>query len=141
MSLTLREIVTLKSLTFDATASPNFDIANFQSYCASVAENPYRLNADYLIFAYKVQNGILCIDNIYLKKIWEITCPSDRWPLKTQTKRGVIYNIRPSSFHSTKGRYWSFKSKEEFIEALFLTEEQYLKTPSQNSLKYFQNIK
>ncbi len=77
----------LEVKTYDASAGANFDIANFQSYCASIAENPHRLDADYLIFAYIVDNGILSIHEIYLKKIWEITCASERWPLKTQTKR------------------------------------------------------
>ncbi|MFW1941801.1 NgoBV family restriction endonuclease [Acinetobacter junii] len=132
----------LEVKTYDADASANFDIANFQSYCASVAENPYRLDADYLIFSYKIHNGILHIHNIYLKKIWEITCPSERWPLKTQTKRGVIYNIRPSSFHSTRGRYQSFRSKGEFIEALFSTEEEYLNEfPSFNRTRYQENTR
>lgn len=131
----------LEVKTYDANAGANFDIANFQSYCASVSENPYRLDADYLIFAYKVHNGVLSIHEVYLKKIWEITCPSERWPLKTQTKRDVIYNIRPSTFHSNKGRYSSFQSKGEFIEALFLTEEKYLNQHSDNKAKYFENIK
>ncbi len=131
----------LEVKTYDANASANFDIANFQSYCASVAENPYRLDADYLIFAYKIHNGVLHIHEIYLKKIWEITCPSQRWPLKTQTKRDVIYNIRPSAFHSNRGRYQSFRSKTEFVEALFSTEEEYLDKHSDNKARYFENIK
>lgn len=129
----------LEVKTYDANAGANFDIANFQSYCASVSENPYRLDADYLIFAYKVHNGILSIHEVYLKKIWEITCPSKRWPLKTQTKRDVIYNIRPSSFHSNQGRYLSFNTKEDFIEALFLTEEKYLDKHSDNRATYIKN--
>lgn len=131
----------LEVKTYDANAGANFDIANFQSYCASVAESPYRLDADYLIFAYKVNNGILSIHEVYLKKIWEITCASERWPLKTQTKRDVIYNIRPSTFHSTRGRYPSFTSKEQFIEALFLTEEKYLNQPSDNRARFLEHIK
>lgn len=131
----------LEVKTYDADASANFDIANFQSYCASVAENPHRLDADYLIFSYKVHNGALSIHEIYLKKIWEITCPSERWPIKTQTKRGVIYNIRPSAFHSTRGRFSSFSNKEQFIEALFSTEEEYLEEPSKNKARYIENTR
>ncbi|OTG91762.1 hypothetical protein B9T24_15725 [Acinetobacter sp. ANC 4654] len=130
----------LEVKTYDANASANFDIANFQSYCASVAENPFRLDADYLIFAYKMNRGELSIHDIFLKKIWEITCPSERWPLKTQMKRQVIYNIRPSAFYSTRGRYQSFLSKDEFIEALFSTEEEYLnESPSFNRTRYDKN--
>lgn len=132
----------LEVKTYDANASANFDIANFQSYCASVAENPVRLDADYLIFAYKMNRGELSIHDIFLKKIWEITCPSEKWPLKTQTKRQVIYNIRPSAFYSNRGRYRPFQSKEEFIEALFSTEEQYLNEfPSFNRTRYEENTR
>ena len=131
----------LEVKTYDASASANFDIANFQSYCASVAENPHRLDADYLIFSYTINNGSLAIYEIFLKKIWEITCPSGRWPLKTQTKRGVIYNIRPCTFHSTRGRFSSFLNKEQFIEALFSTEEKYLNEPSNNKAIYINNMR
>lgn len=132
----------LEIKTFDNDASANFDIANFQSYCASLAEHPDRVYADYLIFAYTIKDGRLKIQEIYLKKIWEITCSSEKWPLKTQTKRNVIYNIRPSNFrgHSRGNRYPCFGSVDEFITALFDTEEQYLGRESQNKLRYLQNI-
>lgn len=131
----------LEIKTFDADASANFDIANFQSYCASLAEKPDRVYADYLIFSYRVTNGILQIVDIFLKKIWEITCPSETWPLKNQNKRGVIYNIRPSNFRNpSRSRYQSFSNANEFIEALFATEEQYLGRPSLNRAKYLKSI-
>lgn len=131
----------LEIKTFDNSASANFDIANFQSYCESLAIHPERVNADYLIFAYEVNNGKLEISEIYLKKIWEITCSSERWPLKTQTKRNVIYNIRPSNFRGGRNnRYPLFNSADEFITALFATEEQYLVKESQNKVRYLQNI-
>lgn len=131
----------LEIKTFDDDASANFDIANFQSYCESLAENPERVYADYLIFAYQIKDGNLKINHIFLKKIWEITCASKRWPLKTQTKRDVIYNIRPSNFKNEKsGKHPSFKSKDEFINALFKTEEQYLEKPSENKKNYLKRI-
>lgn len=130
----------LEIKTFDDDASPNFDIANFQSYCESLADNPERVYADYLIFAYKVIAGNLVITNIFLKKIWEITCPSEKWPLKNQNKRGIIYNIRPSSFNSRRSRYQSFSTAMEFIDALYLTEEIYLNRPSNNKSRYLQSI-
>ena len=131
----------LEIKSFDADASPNFDIANFQSYCESLASKPERVFADYLIFAYRIRNGNLEISDIYLKKIWEITCSSERWPLKTQTKRGIIYNIRPASFTSVRGgRYPIFLNADQFIRALFDTEEMYLNRPSENKIRYLQRI-
>lgn len=115
----------LEIKTFDASASANFDVANFDSYCKSVSENPHRVDSDYLIFSYRMTNGNLSIENVWLKKIWEITCPSERWPLKTQTKKDVIYNIRPAAWYSNKARFQVFKSKEDFITALFRTQREY----------------
>ena len=107
----------------------------------SLANDPERVYADYLIFAYKVISGNLVIDNIFLKKIWEITCPSEKWPLKNQTKRGIIYNIRPSCFNGKKNkRYQSFSSPKEFVDALYNTEEKYLGKPSENRRRYLDRI-
>ncbi len=117
----------LEIKTFDADASPNFDIANFESYCESLADNPFRLFSDYIIFSYKLNGSKLKINEIWLKKIWEITCPSAAYPLKTQNKRGIIYNIRPASFHSPKkvSRFPVFNSPIKFINALYSTQQQY----------------
>jgi len=115
----------LEVKTFDSSASANFDLANFESYCESIANMPSRVDSDYLIFSYKLTGSILTIENIWLKKIWEITCPSQRWALKTQTKRDVIYNIRPAAWYSINPRFKVFASKEKFIEALFETQESY----------------
>lgn len=133
----------LEVKTYNADATPSFDIANFQSYCESLTTNPERLDADYLIFAYKLNNGLLHIENIFLKKIWEISSASERWPIKTQTKRGVIYNLRPCAFHSSRAsKYPPFKNKEEFVDALYKTEAKYLKLKeTDNFLKYFKNLK
>jgi type II restriction enzyme len=43
----------LEIKTFNANATPAFDIANYNSYCKSLLKNPERLNADYLILSYK----------------------------------------------------------------------------------------
>ena len=98
---------------------------------------PSRTNSDYLIFSYKLTGSVLSIENIWLKKIWEITCPSERWPLKTQTKRGVIYNIRPAAWYSKNARYKVFTSEEDFINAVFETQAEY--TGSSNKDLYLKN--
>ncbi len=129
----------LEVKAFDASASANFDLANFESYCESVASNPERVNSDYLIFAYKLNGAILSIENVWLKKIWEITCPSKRWPIKTQTKRDVIYNIRPAVWYSDRTTYKVFSSKDKFIDAVFETQSQYI--GNSNKGKYLLNNK
>lgn len=115
----------LEIKAFDSSASANFDLANFESYCESIASMPSRVDSDYIIFSYKLTGAILTIEQIWLKKIWEITCPSERWPLKTQTKRDIIYNIRPAAWYSDNTQYKVFGSKEKFIEALFKTQGAY----------------
>lgn len=129
----------LEIKSFDMSAGANFDIANFQSYCESLATSPERIYSDYLIFGYVLNQGQLIIKNIWLKKIWEICCASERFPLKTQVKRDVIYNIRPASWYSSNPTYKPFKSKEEFVKALYDTEEIYLNRVSENKGVYLVN--
>ncbi len=129
----------LEVKTFDSSAGANFDLANFESYCESVANIPNRVNSDYLIFSYELIESALTIKNIWLKKIWEITCSSERWPLKTQTKRNVIYNIRPATWYSSNPRYKVFASKEKFINALFETQKSYETLKNSNNYRVNEN--
>jgi len=111
----------LEVKAFNYNATPAFDIANFESYCASVKVKPYRLDADYLIFGYLMNSdGLIHIRKLWLKKIWEIAGTSKRYPLKTQVKRGMIYNIRPNS-NFKNGTPSPFKCKEDFIRAMYGT--------------------
>lgn len=114
----------LEIKAFNFLASPAFDIANFEAYCASLESKSYRLDADYLIFGYTMNNGIITIKKIWLKKIWEIAGKSNRYALNTQIKRGVIYNIRPVS-NFKYDREPAFHSKEEFLAAVYSTLESY----------------
>ena len=101
------------------TKSANFDVANFLSYCHSIAINPYRLNTDYLIFEYKNSDIGIVIKNIWLQKVWQICGASQRMDLKLQVKKGQIYNIRPSNWYG-KGniKYPPFQTRCEFVQAL-----------------------
>lgn len=98
--------------------SPNFDVANLQAYSRSLLDKPYRLDADYLIIEYIDVHGGIIIKNIWLKKVWEICCASERSPLKTQVKQGFPYNIRPATFYSKRAKYKPFQSRREFVLAL-----------------------
>ena len=111
----------LEVKAFNFNAQPAFDIANFESYCSSIREKAYRLDADYLIFGYSMNpKGIISIKKMWLKKIWEIAGSSQRYPLKTQVKRDMIYNIRPCTNFKV-GTPPPFKNKEEFINAIYGT--------------------
>lgn len=115
----------LEIKTFNAEASPAFDIANFDSYCTSLLSNPDRIDADYLIFSYKMIDGRLSIDNIWLKKVWEITSPSGQDPIKMQVKRNQVYNLRPCTWYSTKLKYKPFSNKKDFLVAISKTLDLY----------------
>ena len=111
----------LEVKSYVARRTPAFDIANFNSYWRSLADHPYRLDADYLVFAYQLTNGELSVRQIFLKKVWEITGRATDFDLKCQRKQGTIYNIRPISFNSATRALHPFTSKEEFIAALYKT--------------------
>ena len=121
-----RENNLLEVKAFNYNAGPGFDIANFESYCDSVRKKPYRLNADYLIFGYSMTGAEIKIENIWIKKIWEISSSSGPHPLKVQDKRGMIYNIRPCKWYGTNNnRFPAFTSQEQFIKAIYNTLKEY----------------
>lgn len=118
----------LEVKTFDWDRGPGFDLANFDSYCNSLLSDAYRLDSDYLIFAYQMQGSQITIKNVWLKKIWELSCPSGTYPIKVQEKKQVIYNLRPSIWYSQRATFKPFSSKEEFLSALNETRYQYPQT-------------
>jgi hypothetical protein len=137
----------LEIKTFNADATAAFDIANFESYCLSLANNPFRLFSDYLIFSYTLNGANLKIDKIWLKKVWEITSASEEYPLKNQNKKKIIYNIRPGTFNSKSKntralKYPIFNSAAKFVNALYETQFKYNKNVSdrkvfeRNLIKY-----
>lgn len=115
----------LEVKAFNYNATPAFDIANFESYCSSVKEKPYRLDADYLIFGYIMNDsGDITIKKVWLHKIWQIAGTSQRFALKTQVKRDMIYNIRPNTDFKA-GKKGPFKSKDDFLLAIYKTLDSY----------------
>ena len=113
----------LEIKTFNASASPAFDIANFDSYCTSLLTVPERIEADYLILSYRMVNAELRISDVWLKKVWEISSPSGPNPIKVQTKRGQIYNIRPCTWYSQRLTHKPFTNKMDFLKALAATQK------------------
>ncbi len=98
--------------------SPNFDVANLQAYSRSLLDKPYRLDSDYLIIEYIDVHGGIVIKNIWLKKVWNICCASERSSLKSQVKQGFPYNIRPATFYSKRAKYKPFQTRRDFVLAL-----------------------
>lgn len=100
------------------TGSPNFDVAAYRSFIQLIINKPNKLQSKYLLIKYKMENGIVTIEKCWLKKIWEICCPSQKWPIKVQDKSGVIFNIRPAVWYSDKKDFPCFESLEHFLAAL-----------------------
>lgn len=118
----------LEVKSFDFDRGPGFDLANFDSYCNSLLNSAYRIDSDYLVLGYQMKDGVINIKDVWLKKIWEMACPSGTYPLKVQEKKGVIYNIRPSTWYSTRAKFKPFNTKEEFLSALNNTRYEYPQT-------------
>lgn len=98
--------------------SPNFDVANFLAYCGSLTVNPYRLDSDYLIFEYTENSTGIVIRRIWLKKVWEICCASERAAVKIQWKKNVHVNIRPATWYAKTTKYPIFNSRLDFVQAI-----------------------
>lgn len=123
----------LEVKSFDLKNGPGFDLANFDSYCNSLLDNAYRLDSNYLILGYTMKEGIITIENVWLKKIWEISRPSRKWPINVQAKKEVIYNLRPAIWYSKSSKFETFKTKQQFLNALNETRYQYPQTRHGNA--------
>lgn len=117
----------LEIKSYNFMRSPAFDLANFNSYIDSVSITPQKINADYIILAYRtIENGFV-IEDIFLKKIWQLAGKAKNYPLKLQVKKGTVYNIRPRQFNKdtatlSKG---GFNSPLEFINSLSETKKMF----------------
>lgn len=123
----------LEVKSFDIDRGPGFDVANFDSYCNSLTTEAFRLDSNYLIFAYRMTGTNILITNLWLKKVWEITGASSTYPLKVQEKKKVIYNIRPIIWYSARATFTPFKSRLDFVNAINATRYQYPQTHFSNA--------
>ena len=114
-----KHMLEVKAFNYERT--PAFDIANFESYCDSIKNNVYRLDADYLVFGYSMsESGNITIKKIWLHKIWEIAGTSNEYALRTQVKRGMIYNIRPNNEFKLD-KTGPFATSDKFLKAIYKT--------------------
>ncbi|MGL5681717.1 MAG: NgoBV family restriction endonuclease [Marinifilaceae bacterium] len=112
------------------TGSPNFDIAAFRSFINLIINKPYKLHSKFLLIKYSMHKDIVTIEDFWLKNLWEISSPSEKWPIKVQYKNKVIVNIRPAVWYSDKTDFSVFKSLEHFLAALEQTIYKYHDTNS-----------
>lgn len=79
-----------------------------------------------------MEGSVITIKNVWLKKIWELACPSGTYPIKVQKKKSIIYNLRPSTWYSERTKFKPFASKEDFLAAINETRYQYPQTRHTN---------
>lgn len=108
--------------------SPSFDLAAYLSFIQLVIDKPWKLQSSYLLIKYKMKEGLVTIEDFWLKKIWEISCPSASWPVKVQYRNKAITNLRPATWYSENTDYPVFKSLEHFLAALEQTIYKYRAT-------------
>lgn len=114
------------------TGGANFDISNFMSFIQEIVDKPWKLDSKYLCIKYTMDTttGIVTIDNVWLKSVWEISSPSSKWSVKVQDKKSVIYNLRPASWYSTSTSFKTFDCMEDFLSALDYVIKTYPQTSS-----------
>lgn len=122
------------------TGSPNFDIAAFRSFINLVIEKPWKLHSKHLLIKYKMQDGVVEIEQIWLKNLWEICSTSSAWPVKVQYKNKVIVNIRPATWYSERADFKPFESLEDFLAAMEETIYQYPDTRVTIALNWKKNL-
>lgn len=111
-----KELLEIKA--FNRDASPAFDIADFKAFTRELINKPYYLDTDFLIFGYRMfDNGDVVIEDVWLKKVWEISRPMQDWPLTVQYKNGIVHKIRPANWYTTRGKFPLFQSKTDFLSA------------------------
>jgi NgoBV restriction endonuclease len=131
----------LEIKTFNANATPAFDIANFDSYNKSLLVKPERLDADYLIFGYKMVDSVLSIENLWLMKVWEMAGTSGTNPVNMQTKNSQPYNLRPIKWYAKSPRNKPFSDKVSFLNAISETLEKYSHSTSSYSENWLSRVK
>lgn len=111
----------LEIKAFDYYAAANFDIADFKGLAKELLIRPFLLDVDALIFGYTMDpvTGEVVVKDMWLKKLWELSCPSEKWPVRVQYKNQIISKIRPAAWYSISGRtkYRCFMSLTDFLSA------------------------
>lgn len=128
--------------------SPAFDIQSWNAFLNLIEKNPSHIYADYIIFDYDIiGNDHFIMENIFLKKIWEISRPMGErskisWPVSVQYKNNEIVNLRPTGTKDMIENKTYFNSALEFLEAIQKTIEIYGKAKiSHKDGKWLEKVK
>lgn len=113
--------------TFYFKAKPAFDLANFSAYTRDLLAHPSRLDDDHLIFSYDVGEDYWSIENIWLRKIWEMSGPSATNHVELQAKQSSPTNLRPKNFILPKSN--TFTSRLDFVVAISNAMDKFEKYP------------
>lgn len=112
----------LEVKAFNDEASPGFDIADFKSFQNEIIAQPWMLHSKYLIFGYNMtEDGYVVVKRIWLKNVWELCRPMEKYPLNLQVKNGVVHKIRPGIWWNSTGarrQFNNFETLEDFISAV-----------------------
>lgn len=120
----------LEVKAFNYQATPGFDIADFNAFQQEIIAKPYMLHVKYLIFGYVMtEDGYVEIKKLWLKDVWNICRPMNKWPLNLQIKENVVHKIRPAKWYSNaRSNFRPFETLEDFISAIQETMYQNPKT-------------
>ena len=128
--------------------SPGFDLQSWNAFLNLLLVNPNHIYADYLIFDYDIiDNKYFIIENIFLKKIWELSKPMGskakvQWPVNVQYKNNEIVNLRPISAKDMKENKTYFEGALDFLEAIQKTIDLYEKSKSEyKNGKWLEKVK
>lgn len=128
--------------------SPGFDLQSWNAFLNLLLVNPNHIFADYLIFDYDiVDSKYFIIENIFLKKIWELSKPMGsrakvQWPVNVQYKNNEIVNLRPISANDMKENKTYFGGALDFLEAIQKTIDLYEKSKSEHKNgKWLEKVK
>lgn len=112
-----RELLEVKA--FYCKASPAFDIADFVAYQREIISKPYMLFVDYLIFAYDMlEDGTVVINNLWLKKVWQMTRRMQVFPITVQYKNNRIQKMRPGDIRKPKNDKQMYRCLEDYLAAI-----------------------
>lgn len=109
----------LEVKAFYCKASPAFDIADFVAYQREIIAKPYMLYVDYLIFAYDMyDDGTVVINNLWLKKVWQMTRKMYMFPITVQYKNNRIQKMRPGDIRNEANEKQMYRCLEHYISAI-----------------------
>ncbi len=109
----------LEVKAFNCHASPAFDIADFVAYQREIIAKPYMLYVDYLIFAYDMlDDGTVVINNLWLKKVWQMTRRMAIFPITVQYKNGRIQKMRPGDIRKPQNDRQMYSCLEHYLSAI-----------------------